>query len=198
MEGNPEKAHSRPNRKCSTEVRSQARPKRLRLVPLETYQRAHRHAELPDLVGAAEVGQIDDETGGQHFGADALEEFYCRLGGATSGDEIVHQDHALALEHRVLVHLHLVDAVFERIADGDALERQLALLADRHEAGRDLVRNRAAENKAARFNARYLVDLATGPRMHELVDGTPKGARVTKQRRDVAKHDARLGIIRDI
>ena len=40
------------------------------LMPLEAHQRAHRHAELPDLLGPAEIGQVDDETGGQHIGAD--------------------------------------------------------------------------------------------------------------------------------
>src|SRR5262249_7550767 len=89
-------------------------------------------------------------------------------------------------------------AVFERIADGDALERQLALLSDRHEAGRDLMGDGAAENEAARLDARDLVDLATGPRVHQLVDRAPKSARIAKKRGDVAKHDARLGIIRDV
>src|SRR6185312_10401371 len=129
-------------------------------MPLEAHQRAHRHAELADLVGAAEVRQVDDEAGGQDFGADALEQLHRRLGSTAGGDQVIDQDYTLALEHRILVHLHFVDAVFERIADGDALERQLALLADRHEAGRDLMRDGAAENEAARLDARHLVDLA--------------------------------------
>ena len=44
------------------------------LMPLEADQRAHRHAELPDFCGAAEVRQIDDEAGRQHFGAHLLQE----------------------------------------------------------------------------------------------------------------------------
>lgn len=40
------------------------------LMAFETDQRAHRHAEFSDLVGAAEFRQIDDETGGQDLGAD--------------------------------------------------------------------------------------------------------------------------------
>ena len=56
----------------------------------------------------------------------------------------------------------------------------------------------AAENEAARLDAGHLVDLAAGPGMHQLVDGAAKGARVAKKRGDVAKHDARLGIIRDV
>jgi hypothetical protein len=33
------------------------------LMPFETDQRAYWHAELPDLLGTAEIGQIDDEAG---------------------------------------------------------------------------------------------------------------------------------------
>jgi hypothetical protein len=40
------------------------------LVPLEAHQRAHRHAELPDLRGAAGLRRIDDEAGGEHIAAD--------------------------------------------------------------------------------------------------------------------------------
>ena len=39
------------------------------LMAFETHQGAHRHAELSDLLRAAELGQIDDEAGREHFGA---------------------------------------------------------------------------------------------------------------------------------
>src|SRR5262249_61894534 len=39
------------------------------LVPFEADERAHRHVELAQLGGAAEVGQIDDEAGGEHLRA---------------------------------------------------------------------------------------------------------------------------------
>jgi hypothetical protein len=39
-------------------------------MPLEAHQRAHRHAELSDLFGAAEIRQIDDEARGEHIAAD--------------------------------------------------------------------------------------------------------------------------------
>jgi hypothetical protein len=47
-------------------------------MPLEADQRAHRHAELPDLFGAAQTRQIDDEAGRQHIGADLHPK--CQLG----------------------------------------------------------------------------------------------------------------------
>src|SRR3984893_4504282 len=75
--------------------------------------------------------------------------------------------------------------------------RQFALLADRHEAGGDLVRHRAAENEAPRLDAGDLVDLVAGPWLHQLVDRAAKRARVRQQRGDVAEQDARLRVIRN-
>ena len=65
---------------------------------------------FPDFFGAAEFRQIDDEAGGEHFGADLLKELDCRVGGAASGDEVVDQDDAFAFDQGILVHFHLVDA----------------------------------------------------------------------------------------
>src|SRR5262249_41453559 len=39
------------------------------LVPFEADERAHRHVELAQPGGAAEVGQVDDEAGGEHLRA---------------------------------------------------------------------------------------------------------------------------------
>src|SRR5580704_4311472 len=166
------------------------------LVSLEADQRAHWHAELSDLFCAAEIRQVNDEAGGEHVSADLLEEFACGFGGAAGGDKIVNKDHPLALYDGVLVHLHLVDAIFERVANADALERQLALLADRDETGRHLMGDRAAENEAARLDARNLIDFAAGPGLHQFVDGAAEGSRVAEERGDVAKDDPRLRIIR--
>ena len=73
------------------------------------------------------------------------------------------------------MHLHVVEPVFERIGDRDGGVRQLALLADRHEARRQLMRDRAAQNEPARLDAGDLVDLPSRPWLHELVDRAAKG-----------------------
>src|SRR5215813_15081046 len=130
-----------------------------RSMALEGNERAHRDVELADLVGPAELRQVDDEAGRQHLGAELAQQPDGPLRGAAGRDQVVDQDDALALGDRVLVHLHLVEAVFERIGDRDPLVRQLALLADRHEAGRHLVSDRAADDESARLHAGDLVDL---------------------------------------
>jgi len=166
-------------------------------MPLERDEGTHRHVELAQLVGAAEVGQVDDETGGEHLRAELAQELDRALLRPAGGDQVVHQDDAVALLHRVLVHLHLVEAVLERIGDRHPLVRELALLADRHEAGGDLVRHRPAEDEAARLDAGDLVDLHAGPGLHQLVDGAAEGARIAQERGDVAEHDPGLGIVRN-
>src|SRR5262249_5363024 len=60
------------------------------------------------------------------------------------------------------------------------------------------MRHRAPKDEATRLDAGDLVDLHAGPRLYELVDRAAEGARVAQQRCNVAKYDARLGIIRDI
>ena len=55
-------------------------------------------------------------------------------GGAAGGDQIVDQQHMLALLHRVDVNFHPVLAVFQGIILADHGVGQLAFLADRHEA----------------------------------------------------------------
>ena len=112
-------------------------------------------------------------------------------------DQIVDQNHPFSFGDRVLVHLHVVEPVFERIGDRDRVVRQLALLADRHEARRQLMRDRAAQDEPARLDASDLVDLRSGPGLHEFVDGAAKGLGVAEQRRDVAKCNALLRIVGD-
>ena len=57
------------------------------------------------------------------------------------------------------------------------------------------VRHRAAENEAARFDPRHLLDLGAGERLDELIDRAPKRLGVPQERGDVAEKDARFGII---
>ncbi|MHC2655124.1 hypothetical protein ACVMHY_007703 [Bradyrhizobium barranii subsp. barranii] len=65
-------------------------------MPFERHQRSHRHVHRAQLGGTAEIGQIDDEAGGDDIGADLAEELHRAFRGAAGGDEIVDQDDALA------------------------------------------------------------------------------------------------------
>jgi hypothetical protein len=58
-------------------------------MPHEAHQHAHRHAELPDLLGAAQIRQVDDEAGRQHIGGDLLQQLAGGFRGAAGDDEFV-------------------------------------------------------------------------------------------------------------
>src|SRR5262249_62114429 len=88
-------------------------------MTLEGDEGPHRHVELAQLGGAAEIGQIDDEAGGEHLRAELAQQLDRALGGATGGAQGVDQDHPVALLDRVLVHFHLFEAVFERVPGPD-------------------------------------------------------------------------------
>src|SRR5690606_4320607 len=121
----------------------------------------------------AEVGQVDDEAGGNDLGAHLAQELRGAFGGTAGGNQIVDQDHPVAGADTVAMHLHLVDATFEAVGDAYRLVRQLALLADGNETGGELMCDGAAENEAARLDAGDPVDLAAGIGMHQLVDRAP-------------------------
>src|SRR5271157_286857 len=74
---------------------------------------------------------------------------------------------------------------------------KLALLPHGNESGRELMRDGAAEDESARFDAGDLVDLRARPGLHEFVDRAAKRPRVAKKRGDVAEQDSGLRIVRD-
>src|SRR3546814_6855793 len=79
------------------------------------------------------------------------------------------------------MHFHLVAAVFEAVRNAHRLVRQLALLADRHEAGRQLVRQRAAEDEAARLDAGDLVNAGPGIGADQFIDGLPESGGIRSE-----------------
>src|SRR5688572_25973513 len=93
--------------------------------------------------------------------------------------------------------LDAVGAVLELVVVADGLGRQLALLADRHEAHAKLVGDRGADDEAARLDARDLADRLALVAFDDLVDRAAQSHRVLEQRGDVAEHDPLVGIVRD-
>src|SRR5208282_5187371 len=77
-------------------------------MSLEGYQRSDRNAERLDLLGAAEIRQIDHETGRHHIGTDFFQKPDSSHGGASGGDEIIDEDDPFTRNHGVIVDFHLV------------------------------------------------------------------------------------------
>src|ERR1700738_3405801 len=108
----------------------------------------------PDIVpgeylATLEAHKLHQEPVAGDLPAEHLDQLTHRPGGSAGGNEVVHDEHSLARPDRVLVGEDRVVAVFEGVGDGPGGEGQLARLADRDEAGPELLRHRAAEDEAA-------------------------------------------------
>src|SRR3954465_11022416 len=144
---------SRPGRATPGKVETAVHSSGSYSVALEADQGAHRNVERLQPSAAAEIRQVDDEAGGKNLRPHLPQQLDRGFGRAAGGDQIVDQDHLLAGRDRIAGHLHLVEPVFQAIGDPHRVMRQLAFLADRDEAGGQLMGDRAAENEAARLDA---------------------------------------------
>jgi hypothetical protein len=126
-------------------------------------ERTHGHAQSLQFLRASEIRQVDDETSGDDIGAELAQQFHRAFRRAARGYEIVDQNDPFVRGDGVLVHLHLVEAVFQRIGDRYGRVRKLALLSDGNKTRGKLMRDGAAQNETARLDSHDLVDLGAGP-----------------------------------
>src|SRR5262249_16268613 len=160
--------------------------------PLKCNEGYHVLAEGADLVGTAQLREIDHKRTAHHFSARTFEQFDRGEAGAAGGDQIVDQQNVVALVHRVGVNFHAIHSVFERIVLAQHLPGQLAFLAYRNESDRQLVRNSTTEYEPARLDTGHLVDTHAGVRLYEFVDRPAERARMAEQCCDVAEDDPGL------
>ena len=92
---------------------------------------------------------------------------------------------------RIDMDLDRVGAVLEVVGHGDGLVRQLAVLPDRHEPGRELVRHRAAQDEAAGLEPHHHVDGAAGV---TALDGLARGVVAAHLRQEVAAQVRRRAV----
>lgn len=160
-------------------------------VPFERHEREQRQPRLAQPLRTVQIGQVDDRRAFDDRRAEALEQASAGHHRAAGRDQVVDQHDAVARLHRVGVHLDRRRAVFELVGFLDRRERQLALLADRHEADVQLVRDDRADDEPARVEAGNDVRADVEIAVHELVDQDAEDARIREQRRDVAELHAR-------
>src|ERR1700737_2591463 len=98
------------------------------------------------VVRALEELELDQEGDTDHLAAQLLDQTGGRPRGASSGKQVVDDDHGLPRLDRVLVDLEDRGAVLEGVSLRDLLAWKLALLAHRDEAGVQEVGERAAKN----------------------------------------------------
>jgi len=98
---------------------------------------------------------------------------------------------------RIAVNLDPIGAVFEFVVLTRGFPRQLAGLANRHESDVEFHRDRESKNETTRLHARDLLDSTAGKGLRELCDRAANSVGIEQQRRDVAKLDTGLGVVRN-
>src|SRR5262249_16137051 len=99
----------------------------------------------------------------------------------------------LARAEGVLVYVENIVAILERVAGLTGPPGQLALLADRDEAGVEADGHGGSEHEAPGLHGGEKVYIAVVPGRGHLLAGPSQGFRVLEQGRDVAEEDARDG-----
>src|SRR5215467_12288645 len=110
---------------------------------------------LPSL----QKGQLDEEVAGDHNPSKPLDQPQRGRHGTAGREQVIHDEHALALADGVLMDGEHVAPVLELVFLLDHGARELALLPHGHETGPELLRQRAPEDEAARLHADHYVDL---------------------------------------
>ena len=112
-------------------------------------QREHRITKSLQLLTAAKIRQVDNESAGNHRSARDADQPERRFGRAASGNQVVDEQDALAALNCVTVDFQSVCAIFELVIVTEVFGRQLPLLADWYKANVELVSERGTDDKTA-------------------------------------------------
>src|SRR6202163_2801026 len=141
-------------------------------------QREHGIAESFYSFTAAQIRQVDHESAADDRSAGNADQRERRFSRAAGCNQVVDEQHMLAALNPVGMQLQPVGAVLEVIVVPEVFGRELPLFADGHETDIQCVSERGADDKAARFDRRDLVDRAAALRRTELLDDCVKAIRV--------------------
>src|SRR3954463_4002080 len=112
-----------------------------------------------ELFSALQEVQFDQENRCDEVAADFLDESDRRSGRPASREQIVDQNHFLAVFYRIDVQFHLSFAVLQSISGRFRFIGKPSFFPQRHKPDPELVGNGRSEQEAARINADHLVDL---------------------------------------
>ena len=101
--------------------------------------------------------ELDQEQASRDGCALLRDEARDRGGGAARRDDVVDDEIAAAAANRVGVHLEMIDAVLELVADLNRRARQLAALAHEMQRQPKALRERRAQDEAARLDREHAV-----------------------------------------
>lgn len=146
----------------------------------------------------AEEAQLHQDREARDLGAGALDEVDGRLGGATGGQHVVHDQDAVAGGQVLGVHLDLGRAVLQVVGLAQGGTGQLAGLADRDEAQARADGDRGAEDEAPGLQTDDLGGAGGGGDAGERVGQGGERGGVRQERGDVLEHHSRLRVVRDV
>jgi hypothetical protein len=165
-------------------------------MPWKAQQDANLDAFVPEPLGTAKIGKVDDEGGAGEFGPcppDQPDRGERRPAGR---DEIVNEVDPRARSAGVDMHGEPVGAIFERVIFGDRSAGKLTLLADEEYPGADPLGERSGEDEAPCLDSGDQIRPVIKPR-GEPLDARCKARGIEKQGGDVPELDPRLGEIGD-
>src|SRR6266436_2860879 len=106
-----------------------------------------------ELVASLERHQLDEEREGDDLSLELSHELDRSRDGPACGQQVIDDQHLRTGLDRVPVHLQGGRPVLEVVLDAHHVGRQLTELPDGYEADAELVRDRCAEDEAARLHA---------------------------------------------
>src|SRR6266852_8652208 len=124
-----------------------------------------------------------------------MEDLYGAGGGASGGEEVIADDHAVTLFYGVFVDFERVRAIFEGVGDAGSFCGELFGFAHGDEAGAEAVSERGSEDESAGFDSGNDIDLVAVVVFAEEIDQGVEALLILQQGSEIVEENARLGII---
>src|SRR3954447_7979284 len=146
-------------------------------------------------VTAAQEGELEQHAHTREVAAGLAHERSGRGHGAAGREYVIDDQDPLPGGERVALDLEDGLAILQRVGRLERGAGQFALLANRDEAGAEVVGHRRREDEAARLDADDLVDGAAAVMRDDRVDSARECDVIGEQRADVLEQHARPGVV---
>src|SRR5215470_13069051 len=113
-----------------------------------------------EFMAAFQKLQLDHKRQSDNVSAERLDQLDDGSGRAAGREQIVGDDYVVAFADRVPVNFERVPAVFKVIAIAFYFRGQFLRLADRNEAGAQVIGQRRGEDETARLDADYAINFS--------------------------------------
>src|ERR1043166_17895 len=130
------------------------------------------HVVTSEFLTSGEKFQFDYEHQSNNLASQSFHQIANGSRGAARRQQVVRDDHSVAISDGVAMYLESVLTVLEVVRNRSAFSRQLLRLAYRHKSGAQVIREGRRENETAGFDAYHRIDFRAlvlgGKRIHGL------------------------------